>query len=541
MYPMRILIDQTSYDEMLSKTSHPRDCYVRGTEYLHHVYLDGVKYLVARAVYDCIKRAQEVDDGEALLHLMFHKEELERMVAESRAKGVDLRTVRAIGDPPPTDQESRPRLQNSFSPRAPETIDETGLNRTFLYEHVVRIIYNKGRVTGLELVDELGLPYGIIDVLLKELRGQELVDIGGQRGYGDVNYEYILTPRGNQAAGDVLLKTMYAGPCPVTLDDWIKSVKAQTVKDVVVTRRNIREAFQGLVIDESILNQVGPAVNSAASVMLFGFPGNGKTTIAERITLLMGDDIFIPYTIYADGALIKMYDSIVHEAPKQELPSDLEYDRRWVRISRPVVITGGELTLDGLGLIYNKESRIYEAPFQMKANCGIFLIDDFGRQQVRVFDLLNRWIVPLEKRYDYLMTITGKKLQIPFDQLIMFSTNLDPNDLGDDALLRRIKFKFEIIDPTEEQWREIWRIMCRVLKVPYDDRGLDYLVAKWYKPDSRPFRMCQPRDILLQAISIAKYNMETVTLSADLLDAACATYFTSKEKKNFGAKVRLDL
>ncbi len=538
---MRILIDQRSYDQMLSKTSHPRDCYVRGTEYLHHLYLDGVKYLVARAVYDCLKRAQDADDGEALLHLMFHKEELERVVAEAHAKGVDLRTAQAIGDPPPTDQESRPRLQNSFTPKPPETIEEIGLNRTFLYEHIVRIVYNKGRVTGLELVDELGLSYGTIDVLLKELRGQELVDIGGQRGYGDVNYEYILTPRGNQAAADALLKTMYAGPCPVLLDDWIKSVRAQTVKDVVVTRRNIREAFQDLVIDESILNQVGPAVNSAASVMLFGFPGNGKTTIAERITLLMGDDIFIPYTIYADGAVIKMYDSIVHEPPRQELSSDMEYDRRWVRISRPVVITGGELTLEGLGLIYNKESRIYEAPFQMKANCGIFLIDDFGRQQVRVFDLLNRWIVPLEKRYDYLTTVTGKKLQIPFDQLIMFSTNLDPNDLGDDALLRRIKFKFEIIDPTEEQWREIWRIMCRVLKVPYDDRGLDYLVAKWYKPDNRPFRMCQPRDILLQAISIAKYNMETVALTADLLDAACGTYFTSKEKKNFGAKVRLDL
>jgi hypothetical protein len=177
----------------------------------------------------------------------------------------------------------------------------------------------------------------------------------------------------------------------------------------------------------------------------------------------------------------------------------------------------------------------------MKANCGIFLIDDFGRQQVRVFDLLNRWIIPLEKRYDFLTTANGKKLQIPFDQLIMFSTNLDPNDLGDDALLRRIKFKFEIVDPTEEQWREIWKIMCRVYKVPYDDHALNYLIAKWYKPDNRPFRNCQPRDILLQMMAIAKYNMETVTLNADLLDAACATYFTSKEKKSFGAKVRLDL
>jgi len=538
---MRLLIDQRSYDEMLSKTSHPRDCYVRKTEYLHHLYVDGVKYLVARAVYDCIKRAQEADDQDALLHLLFHKDELEKAVAEARAKGVNLATTRALGDPPPTDDVAMPKLSNKFTPTEPQTIEETKLNRTFLCEHMTRIIYNRGRVTGMELVDEMKLPYQIIDVLLKELRGQEMIDIAGQRGYGDVNYEYVLTPRGNQAAGDAMLKTMYAGPCPVMLDDWIASVKAQTVKDVVVTRRNIREAFQGLVIDESILNQVGPAVNSASSVMLFGFPGNGKTTIAERITHLMGDDIFIPYTVYADGAVIKLYDSIVHEPAKRELAADLEYDRRWIRISRPVVITGGELTLEGLGLVYNAESRIYEAPFQMKANCGIFLIDDFGRQQVRVFDLLNRWIVPLEKRYDFLITMSGKKLQIPFDQLIMFSTNLDPNDLGDDALLRRIKFKFEIIDPTEEQWREIWRIMCRVMKVPYDDRALDYLLAKWYKPDDRPLRMCQPRDILLQAMAIAKYNMETVTLSADLLDAACATYFTSKEKKNFGAKVRLDL
>jgi hypothetical protein len=538
---MRFLVDQKSYEEMQSRTSHPRDCYVRGTEYCHHLYLDGVKYVVARAVYDCIKRAQEAEDNDALLHLLFHKDELERAVTEARQAGRDLRAVRSLGDPPPTDDQASPKLRNSFAPPEPQTIEETGLNRTFLYEHTLRIIYNKGRVSGAELSGEMALSYNIVEVLLRELRGQEMVDIAGQRGYGDINYEYVLTPRGNQAALDAQLKTMYAGPCPVQLDEWIKSVKAQTVKDVVVTRRNIREAFSGLVIDESILNAVGPAVNSASSVMLFGYPGNGKTTIAERITHLMGDDVWVPYTIYADGAIIKQYDAIVHEPPKKEWPEDQPFDRRWVRISRPVVIVGGELTLEGLELIFNAESRSYEAPFQMKANCGIFLIDDFGRQQVRVFDLLNRWIVPLEKRYDFLTTITGKKIQIPFDQLIMFSTNLDPNDLGDDALLRRIKFKIEIIDPTEEQWREIWQIMCRVLKVPYDDRGIDYLVKKWYTPDARPLRMCQPRDILLQMISIAKYNMESVTLNADLLDSACATYFTSKEKKNFGAKVRLDL
>ncbi|NTU83141.1 MAG: ATP-binding protein [Chloroflexales bacterium] len=538
---MRFLLDQKAYEEMQSRKSPSRDCYVRDTEYLHHLYVDGVKYTVARAVYACYKEAQAQGDSDATLHLLMHIQELEWLIGEARARGENVATLRAIGDPPPSEADSRPQLSNSFLPKEPGTIEETGLNRTFLTEHFLRVLYNKGRATGRDLADDLCLFYRIVEQVITDLRNLEQIDIIGQRGCGDINYEYVLTGRGQEAALAALKKTQYSGPCPVLLNHWIDSVKAQTVKNVKVTRRNIREAFEGLVIDESILNMVGPAVNSASSVMLFGYPGNGKTTIAERITHLMGDDIFIPHTVYADGAVIKMYDSIVHEKPRFPLDSDIEYDKRWVRISRPVVIVGGELTLDQLNLVYNESSRIYEAPFQMKANCGIFLIDDFGRQQVRVFDLLNRWIVPLEKRYDYLNTITGQKIQIPFDQLIMFSTNLDPKDLGDDALLRRIKFKFEIIDPTEDQWREIWKIMCKVRKVAYDERAIDYLVAKWYKPDERPFRMCQPRDIIDQMISIARYNMEQPALSADLLDAACLTYFPSKEKKNFGAKVRLDL
>ncbi|NTV63870.1 MAG: ATP-binding protein [Oscillochloris sp.] len=538
---MRVLLDQKSYEEMLARDLHPRDCYVRGTEYLHHLYIDGVKYTVARAVYACLREAQAKNDTDALLHLTMHVQDLERLIQEARSRGENVAALRSLGDPPPTEEEARPQLRNSYMPVMPQTIDETGLNRTFLTEHFLRILYNKGRLTGSEIAEEMRLFYRIVEQVIVDLRNIEQIDIIGQRGFGDINYEYVLTPRGMEAAQAALGKTQYAGPCPVTLDRWIESVKTQTVKNVKVTRKNIREAFDGLVIDESILNMVGPAVNSGSSVMLFGYPGNGKTTIAERITHLMGDDVFIPYTVYADGAVIKMYDAIVHEPPRQALPEGIEYDQRWIRVSRPVVVVGGELTLEQLNLIYNETSKIYEAPFQMKANCGIFLIDDFGRQQVRVFDLLNRWIVPLEKRYDYLNTVTGQKMQIPFDQLIMFSTNLDPKDLGDDALLRRIKFKFEIIDPTEQQYREIWKIMCKVRKIPYDERGVDYLINKWYLPDERPFRMCQPRDIIDQMISIAKYNMETPTLNADLLDAACLTYFPSKDKKNFGAKVRLDL
>ncbi|MGQ9481048.1 MAG: ATP-binding protein [Chloroflexus sp.] len=538
---MRYLLDQRSYDEMLARKSQPRDCYVRNQDYCHHLYINGVKYTVARAVYACLKEAQAKNDVDALLHLQMHVTDLERLIGEARARGENVATLRMLGDPPPTEEEARPQLSNSFLPEQPTTLAETGLNRTFLTEQFLRILYNKGRATGMELAEAMGLFYRVIEQIIIDLRNVEQIDIVGQRGFGDINYEYVLTPRGQTAAQAAMEKVQYTGVCPVPLERWIESVKAQTVKNVKVTRRNIRDAFEGLVIDESILNMVGPAVNSGSSVMLFGYPGNGKTTIAERITYLMGDDIFIPYAVYADGAIIKMYDSVIHEPPRHPLPEDVEYDRRWVRISRPVVIVGGELTLEQLNLVYNPTSKVYEAPFQMKANCGIFLIDDFGRQQVRVFDLLNRWIVPLEKRYDFLNTVSGQKIQIPFDQLIMFSTNLDPKDLGDDALLRRIKFKIEIIDPTEEQWREIWKIMCRVRKVPYDDRSIDYLIAKWFRPEQRPFRMCQPRDILDQLITIARYNMETPTLSPDLLDAACLSYFPSKEKKNFGAKVRLDL
>ncbi len=538
---MRYLLDQASYDEMRSHRHLPTDCYVHGTLYPHHIYRDGVKYVIVRALYDAIKQAHAAGDSEALLHLHYHKEDFEQVLANAQQQGLDPRTATQIGEPPPPDDIANPSLNNSFVPEPITSIEETGINRTFLYELCLRILYSRGRATGAELADITKLYYNIVEVLVRELRNQEVIDIVGQRGIGDINYEYALTPQGYQAALDATNKTQYIGPCPVPLNVWIDSVKKQTIKNVVVTRRNIREAFAGLVIDESILNWVGPAVNSGASVMLYGYPGNGKTSIAERITHLMGDAIFIPYTIDADGALIKMYDAIVHEPPKQPLRDDIEYDQRWIRINRPVVMVGGELTLDGLNLVYNQTSKIYEAPFQMKANGGIFLIDDFGRQQVRVFDLLNRWIVPLEKRYDYVATVTGQKIQIPFDQLLIFSTNLHPSDLGDDALLRRIKFKFEIIDPTEEQWRDIWKIMCKVRKVPYDDRALDYLVKRWYVPEQRPFRMCHPRDIIDQLLSIARYNMEEPTLNPDLLDAACATYFTSGKKVDFGAKVRLDL
>ncbi len=219
---MRVLLDQKSYEEMLARELHPRDCYVRATEYLHHLYIDGVKYTVARAVYACLKEAQTRNDTDALLHLTMHVQDLERLIQEARARGENLANLRTLGDPPPTEDESRPQLRNSFTPKQPQTIEETGLNRTFLTEHFLRILYNKGRMTGSEMAEEMHLFYAILEQVIVDLRNIEQIDIIGQRGFGDINYEYVLTPRGMEAAQAALGKTQYSGPCPVTIDRWIE-------------------------------------------------------------------------------------------------------------------------------------------------------------------------------------------------------------------------------------------------------------------------------------------------------------------------------
>jgi hypothetical protein len=216
-----------------------------------------------------------------------------------------------------------------------------------------------------------------------------------------------------------------------------------------------------------------------------------------------------------------VFDPVVHrqvetQASNSNLRRD-ELDRRWVPCWRPFLVTGGELTLDMLDLSYDVQAKFYEAPLHIKALGGIFMIDDFGRQQVRAMDLLNRWIVPLEKKYDYLNTTSGTKVEVPFDQLLIFSTNLDPHQLADEAFLRRIKFKIEVRDPDEAQFRQIWQLVAKSKRVEFDERGIDYLIQKWYKPFKRPFRMCQPRDILDQMMSIAKYNMERINFSPDLV------------------------
>jgi hypothetical protein len=548
---MRFLIAPEFYEEMRQRSDHTPDCYVRPGEYLHHLYVDGVKFTVAQAVEECLRDAQERNDVPAVRHLQLHLRHYEQLAAHVARDGRSLEGVQLLGDPPPPDEEAdAPRVSGGYAPIPPKIVSETGLSVNFLFDMILRAVYLRGRATGSELSGDLKLNYSVLAPLLPLMRKQGLIDIVGQKGSGgDANFEYeIKPPKGQMALDDALNKTGYSGPAPVPFDDYVESVVAQSVRNLVVTRRSIQRAFQDLIITPEVFNEIGPAINSAASIFLFGYPGNGKTSVAERITRLMGDEIYVPYAVEANGQIIKVFDPIVHTKAEGKVVEGLEslflkdvtWDERYVRIKRPTIVTGGELILPMLDLKFNTVGKFYEAPLQMKANGGIFMIDDFGRQQVRPMDLLNRWIVPLEKKYDYLTTITGTKIEVPFDQLLIFSTNLDPTQLADEAFLRRIKFKIEIRDPDEYQWRQIWRLVCKGRQVEYDDAGIDYLVEKWYRPTGRPFRMCQPRDLLDQMISIAKYNMERVTFTPDLIDAGCATYFVSNEKKDFGAKVRLE-
>lgn len=548
---MRFIIAQEFYQQMLQTPDHTPDCYVRPGEYLHHMYIDGVKYTIAPAVLDCLADAEERGDQPAVDHLRLHKLHYEQLLADAQRMG-DLEGVTLLGDPPPTDEEATPAADTHYAPRVPSRWEDLGLELPFLFDLTLRTIYTRGQITGGTLAHEMAVPFAVINPVFQAMRKQSLIDIIGQKGSsGDASFVYeIKPPKGTAALQDALDKSTYVGPAPVPFTDYVEAVMAQTIKKLTVTRRSIHKAFEDLIITAEVFNEIGPAINSAQSIFFFGYPGNGKTSVAERITRLMGDVIYVPHAIEANGSIIKVFDPIQHtrvqEAEQGEVTETsmirraATHDQRFVKVKRPTIVVGGELTMPMLDLKYNPVGKFYEAPLQMKANGGIFMIDDFGRQQVRAMDLLNRWIVPLEKKYDYLNTINGTKIEVPFDQLLIFSTNLDPHQLADEAFLRRIKFKIEIRDPDEQQYRRIWELVCMGKRVEHDERGVDYLIEKWYTPTKRPFRMCQPRDILDQMMCIAKYNMERVNFSPDLIDAACATYFISEEQKNFGAKVKVD-
>lgn len=402
-----------------------------------------------------------------------------------------------------------------------QTVAETGLPQTLAEALVFKTLLAGGNMTSREVARSTALPGKPVLDILTALKMQQLVHYKDSASMGD--FEYALTEAGRERARACMRQCAYVGPAPVILESYIESVNAQAIRLVRAKQADLRRAFGDLLLDEEMFRRLGPAINSGRGLFLYGRSGNGKTSIAERITDCFGDFVWIPYTLFCGGEIITLFDPETHTEAAPETYAN--NDPRWVRICRPTIVVGGELTLDALELCHNRENNVSEASLQLKSNAGTLVIDDFGRQRVSPIDLLNRWIVPLEKRRDYLALANGRKVCVPFEQLIIFATNLEPRDLVDDAFLRRIPYKINITDPNEDEFRQLFETLAPRLQVELRPGAIDHLVEKHYKAASRPFRCCQPRDLLMQIVNAAAYNDHPPAATPEAFDAACENYF----------------
>lgn len=423
----------------------------------------------------------------------------------------------------PRPMPSDPALEG-FWPLAPRTQQETGLSATYIEELCCKHLFQAGELRASELSLRTALPSNVVEEALERLRRSKLCDIKGSggAGLGRSSMIYILTEAGHGFTKIAMERDRYVGPAPVPFKDYLESVAAQSIRGNKLTRADIEPHFRGLVLKDEVYEAIGPAMNSGKALFFYGPPGNGKTAVCARMTNCFGGDVFIPHAIIVDDFVIKVFDGTVHTPVEGRVEP---HDERWVRCRRPMVVVGGELMLEQLDLSYSPEVKYYEAPFQMKANCGMLLVDDFGRQKVSPRDLLNRWIVPLESEFDFLTLHTGKKLKVPFDVFVVFSTNLDPSELVDAAFLRRVRYKLEVNRPTEEQFREIFALEAKKRRVYFEPQDVDYLVQNHYLAAERPFNACEPRDLLGQVVDLCAYLGIEPQLTPPIIDKVVASYF----------------
>jgi len=414
-------------------------------------------------------------------------------------------------------------MSDARVPAVPKTIDETGLDESFLLDLTLKHAYFGSGLQAIDLAQRMALDFHIVNPLLEELKRQQLVTGGGGSGaLGGVWFRWSVTRAGRDKVNEILQRDNYRGPAPIPIDQYIEQLQHQRIDQHELTPAMVEYAFSRLVLEPKVLTNIGPAIRSGRPIFLYGPPGNGKTSMADCITEAMRGEAFVPRALMAESEIVVVYDEVHHQPTTAD---DLEHDQRWVRCQRPKVLVGGELTLDMLDLASVPQATFTKAPFQVKANSGVLFVDDFGRQRCDPRDLLNRWIVPLESCFDYLTFPSGQKVRVPFDCLVVFSTNLDPYTLADEAFLRRIRYKIRLGPPSSSMYREIFQRQCRELGIDYDASVVEYLLQRHYYGVGRPLKACEPRDLLQQMADVHRFSGDMPKLTPDAIDRLADLYF----------------
>ena len=409
----------------------------------------------------------------------------------------------------------------SMGPPVPEEVADTGISEGFLCDLILKHVAMVAEPTTTAVAERMRLPRTLTEELLQSLFREKLIEVRLQTTPGSTRYAML--DHGWERLARLHLASGYTGPAPVSLKDYAHMMRLQAVPSRAASMETVRAAFRDLVLPDSLLQTLGCVINSRRSLFLTGLPGTGKTAVAERINAALPGAIWIPYAIEIDGQIIRVFDSHSHRiAPEDQTP--MEYDRRWIQIERPLIVVGGELTLENTDLVWSDVARFYEAPFQMKSNGGTLVIDDFGRQRVAPQDLLNRWIVPLERRTDYLALHTGKKIEVPFEQLVLFSTNLDEKDMADEAFLRRMGYRARVEPPTPAAYLEIFKRAAYTRGLRCDQLCLDHVLNN-YMIEHRQMKACEPRDLLDRVTDICLFEGRTLELEPKVIDVAWRNYF----------------
>ena len=423
-------------------------------------------------------------------------------------------------------------VESSVAPATPTTLSHTGLSGDSILALILKALYT-GELSGRELADKVKIAYAILEPLIEAARVQQLIEVRSASGSGTAGYRYALTDRGRDRANQYFETNGYVGPAPVPLDQYARYVRELGKHNSLIDREVIASGFTDLIVSDDMLDQLGPAVSTRRAMFLYGPPGNGKSAMSAGIGRALGGAIYMPFALDIGGQVVTLFDPITHVVqPIDEgsplLRSETATDPRWARIRRPVITVGGELTMDQLDLNFNKLAKFYEAPVQLKANCGVLLVDDFGRQRVPAGELLNRWIVPLESRVDFLALHTGRKFEVPFDVLIIFATNLEPRKLADEAFLRRIPYKVHATNPSLEQFSEIFYMVCKKHGITFDQAVVDHLCNEYYEARGLEMRACHPRDLVEHMVNLCRYRKQPLAITPKLLDEACRVYFLDK-------------